>query len=40
MDKKAEVDVTKTDGTGVVYNTVPEPNEEKPPIKIKYTWHR
>jgi hypothetical protein len=39
-DKKAEVDVTKTDGTGVVYNTVPEPNEEKPPIIIKYTWHR
>lgn len=40
MDKKAEVDVTKTDGTGVVYNTVPEPNEEKPPIVIRYTWHR
>lgn len=40
MDKKAEVDVTKTDGTGVVYSTTPKPNEEKPPIIIKYTWHR
>lgn len=40
MDKKAEVDVTKTDGTGVVYNTAPEPNEEKPPIVIRYNWHR
>lgn len=28
------------DGTKVVDNPIPEPNEEKPPIKIKYTWHR
>lgn len=27
-------------GTGVADNNVPEPNEEKPPIMIKYTWHR
>lgn len=40
MDKKADVIVTKTNGIEVVYNTVPEPNEEKTPIKIKYTWHR
>ncbi len=27
-------------GTGVADSNVPEPNEEKPPINIKYTWHR
>jgi hypothetical protein len=27
-------------GIGVADNNVPEPNEEKPPINIKYTWHR
>jgi hypothetical protein len=27
-------------GIGVADSNVPEPNEEKPPINIKYTWHR
>jgi len=27
-------------GIGVADSNVPEPNEEKPPIMIKYTWHR
>jgi hypothetical protein len=27
-------------GIGVADSNIPEPNEEKPPIKIKYTWHR
>jgi hypothetical protein len=27
-------------GIGVADSNVPEPNKEKPPIKIKYTWHR
>ena len=27
-------------GTQLADSNVPEPNEEKPPIKIKYTWHR
>jgi len=27
-------------GIGVADSDVPEPNEEKPPINIKYTWHR
>jgi len=27
-------------GTAVVDNNVPEPNKEKQPIIIKYTWHR
>jgi hypothetical protein len=27
-------------GTGVADSNVPEPNKEKPPINIKYTWHR
>lgn len=27
-------------GIGVADSNVPEPNEEKPPIVIKYTWHR
>lgn len=27
-------------GTQLADSNVPEPNEEKPPIVIKYTWHR
>jgi len=27
-------------GTAVADNNVPEPNKEKQPIIIKYTWHR
>jgi len=27
-------------GIGVADSNVPEPNEEKPPVNIKYTWHR
>lgn len=27
-------------GTQLADSNVPEPNEEKPPIVIRYTWHR
>jgi hypothetical protein len=40
IDKKTDVDAPDADGTEIVYSPLPKPNEEKPPIKIKYTWHR
>jgi hypothetical protein len=35
-----ELKQEKTNGTILADNNVSEPNKEKLPIKIKYTWHR